>query len=153
LVDTLAEAGILAFGPTKAAAALEGSKAFTKDLCARHGIPTAAYRSFDQPAPALAYLETAAPPIVVKADGLAAGRGVTIAASLPEARAAVEEAFGGRFGAAGARVVIEEFLAGEEASVFAVIDGETVLPFGTAQDHKRVFDGDKGPNTGGMGAY
>jgi phosphoribosylamine--glycine ligase len=153
LVDALTEAGIPAFGPTKDAAQLEGSKAFTKDLCARHGIPTAAYRRFDAAAPALVYLTTVSLPVVVKADGLAAGKGVTIAETLPEARQAVEEAFGGRFGAAGASIVIEEFLVGEEASVFAIVDGETVLPFGTAQDHKRVFDGDRGPNTGGMGAY
>jgi phosphoribosylamine--glycine ligase len=153
LVDALTAAGIPAFGPTKDAAQLEGSKAFTKDLCARHGIPTAAYRRFDAAAPALAHLATVSLPVVVKADGLAAGKGVTIAETLSEARHAVEEAFGGRFGTAGASIVIEEFLVGEEASVFAIVDGETVLPFGTAQDHKRVFDGDRGPNTGGMGAY
>jgi phosphoribosylamine---glycine ligase len=153
LADALAAAGIPAFGPSAAAARLEGSKGFTKDFCARHGIPTAAYRRFEAAAPALAYLETAAIPLVVKADGLAAGKGVTVALSPAEARGAVEEAFGGRFGAAGASVVIEEFLEGEEASVFAIVDGGTVLPFGTAQDHKRAYDGDKGPNTGGMGAY
>jgi phosphoribosylamine--glycine ligase len=153
LADTLAEAGIRAFGPSKQAAQLEGSKGFTKDLCARHHIPTAAYRRFAAEGPALAYLADVPLPIVVKADGLAAGKGVTVATTRAEALAAIREAFAGRFGAAGAMVVIEEFLEGEEASVFAIVDGETVLPFGTAQDHKRAFDGDRGPNTGGMGAY
>ena len=153
LIDALDRAGITGFGPTAAAAMLEGSKGFTKDLCARHNIPTAAYRCFSEKAPALAYLEKAPVPIVVKADGLAAGKGVTVATSREEACQAVEDAFAGRFGAAGASVVIEQFLEGEEASVFALVDGETVLPFGTAQDHKRAYDGDQGPNTGGMGAY
>jgi phosphoribosylamine--glycine ligase len=153
IVDALTAAGIPAFGPTRAAAQLEGSKGFTKDLCARHDIPTAAYRRFEAEGPARAYLADAPIPIVVKADGLAAGKGVTVAMSRTEALEAVGEAFAGRFGAAGSSVVIEEFLTGEEASVFALVDGTRVLPFGTAQDHKRAFDGDEGPNTGGMGAY
>lgn len=153
LVDALALAGILAFGPRRAAAQLEGSKGFTKDLCTRHGIPTASYERFSSAKSALAYLAQAPIPIVVKADGLAAGKGVTIASSRGEAEAAVREAFAGRFGEAGASIVIEECLSGEEASVFALVDGEIVVPFGTAQDHKRAFDGNLGPNTGGMGAY
>jgi len=153
IVDVLAKEGIRAFGPTAAAAQLEGSKRFTKDLCARYGIPTAAYRSFADEASALAYLDTVRVPIVIKADGLAAGKGVTIAETPESARSAVREVFAGRFGAAGASLVIEEYLEGEEASLFALVDGETVIPFGTAQDHKRVGDGDTGPNTGGMGAY
>ena len=151
IVDALGAAGIKAFGPSAAAAQLEGSKTFTKDLCARHNIPTAAYRSFTDEAAALAYLETHPLPVVVKADALAAGKGVTIAMTREEAQGAVRDVFAGRFGAPS--LVIEEFLDGEEASLFALVDGETVVPFGTAQDHKRVGDGDTGPNTGGMGAY
>ena len=154
LVDALEAEGIAAFGPTAAAAALEGSKSFMKDLCAREGIPTAAYRRFTEAAPAKAYIVERGTPIVVKADGLAAGKGVVVAASVAEAHAAVDAALGeGRFGAAGAEIVIEEFLAGEEASFFALVDGANVLPLVAAQDHKRVGDGDTGPNTGGMGAY
>ena len=145
---------IKAFGPTAAAARLEGSKAFTKDLCARHGIPTAAYGRFTELEAAEAFIEGRPLPIVVKADGLAAGKGVTIAETRGEARAAAREMLAeDRFGAAGKEIVIEEFLAGEEASFFALVDGETALPLATAQDHKRVGDGDTGPNTGGMGAY
>ncbi len=154
LVDRLETAGIAAFGPSAAAAALEGSKGFTKDLCARHAIPTAAYRRFDDAAAARAYVEAHGAPVVVKADGLAAGKGVTVAASVEEACAAVDGALlGRRFGAAGAEVVIEDFLDGEEASFFALVDGALALPLASAQDHKRVGDGDTGPNTGGMGAY
>ena len=153
LADDLNAAGIRVFGPSAAAAQLEGSKGFTKALCTRHAIPTAAYGSFDNAADAISYLRDASLPIVIKADGLAAGKGVTIAETLDEALAAVESCFDGAFGAAGARVVIEEFLTGEEASFFFLCDGKTALPFGTAQDHKRVGDGDTGPNTGGMGAY
>ena len=153
LVDALDAEGIAAFGPSKAAAALEGSKGFMKDLCAREGIPTAAYRRFSEAAAAKAYIEAQGTPIVVKADGLAAGKGVVVAASVEEALAAVDDAFGGRFGAAGSAIVVEEFLAGEEASFFALCDGVHALPLASAQDHKRVGDGDTGPNTGGMGAY
>ncbi len=153
LVDDLALAGIKAFGPTRAAARLEGSKGYTKDLCTEAGIPTAAYGRFTDRAAALAYLRRQGAPIVVKADGLAAGKGVTVAMTLAEAEAAVDACFAGSFGAAGAEVVIEEFLEGEEASFFALVDGETALALATAQDHKRAFDGDQGPNTGGMGAY
>jgi phosphoribosylamine--glycine ligase len=153
LVDTLEEAGIAAFGPRRAAAQLEGSKGYTKDLCAEAEIPTAAYRRFFAAAPAKAYVRCKGAPIVIKADGLAAGKGVTVASSLDEALAAVEACFAGTFGPAGASVVIEECLIGEEASFFALSDGSTVLPLATAQDHKRVGDGDSGPNTGGMGAY
>ena len=153
LVDVLEAAGIAAFGPTKAAAALEGSKGFMKDLCAREGIPTAAYRRFTDAAAAKAYIAAQGAPIVVKADGLAAGKGVVVAATLAEANDAVGATFAGRFGAAGAEIVVEEFLAGEEASFFALCDGEHALPLAAAQDHKRVGDGDTGPNTGGMGAY
>ena len=153
IVDDLASAGIAAFGPSRLAARLEGSKGFTKDICAKYGIPTAAYGRFSDEAAALAYLEKVGAPIVVKADGLAAGKGVTVAATIEEARAAIVDCFSGAFGAAGAEVVIEEFLDGEEASFFALCDGETALPFASAQDHKRVGDGDTGPNTGGMGAY
>jgi phosphoribosylamine--glycine ligase len=153
LVDALEAEGIAAFGPSKAAAALEGSKGFMKDLCAREGIPTAAYRRFTEAAPAKAYIAAQGAPIVVKADGLAAGKGVVVAATINEALAAVDGAFGGRFGAAGTEIVVEEFLAGEEASFFALCDGEHALPLAAAQDHKRVGDGDTGPNTGGMGAY
>ena len=151
LVDDLAAVGIKAFGPDKFAAQLEGSKGFTKDICAKYHIPTAAYQRFKGEAPALAYLRKMGTPIVVKADGLAAGKGVTVAMTLPEAEAAVREIFGGRFGAG--ECVIEEFLEGEEASFFVLSDGKDVLALTTAQDHKRVGEGDTGPNTGGMGAY
>jgi phosphoribosylamine---glycine ligase len=153
LVDALEAAGIAAFGPNRAAARLEGSKGFMKDLCAREGIPTAAYRRFTDWAAAKAHIAQQGAPIVVKADGLAAGKGVVVAATLAEANDAVDAAFAGRFGAAGAEIVVEEFLAGEEASFFALCDGTHVLPLASAQDHKRVGDGDSGPNTGGMGAY
>ena len=153
IVDDLAAAGITAFGPTRAAARLEGSKGFTKALCDEAGIPTAAWQRFTTAAPALAHIRTAGAPIVVKADGLAAGKGVTVAASVEEAEAAVEACFAGAHGAAGAEVIIEECLTGEEASFFALSDGEAVMPLATAQDHKRAGDGDTGPNTGGMGAY
>lgn len=154
LVDRLAEAGIKAFGPRAEAAALEGSKAFMKDLCARHGIPTAAYGRFTDAGKAKTFIRSKGAPIVVKADGLAAGKGVIIAGSVAEAEAAVEAMLtGGQFGAAGSEVVVEEFLEGEEASFFALTDGTNALPLASAQDHKRAFDGDSGPNTGGMGAY
>ncbi|MDB5411605.1 MAG: phosphoribosylamine--glycine ligase [Rhodospirillales bacterium] len=154
LVDRLEEAGIAAFGPTAAAAALEGSKGFTKDFCARHAIPTAAYRRFADADAAKEYVATQRLPIVVKADGLAAGKGVTIAQTIAKANAAIDEAMvGQRFGSAGAELVIEEFLEGEEASFFALVDGSFALPLASAQDHKQVGDGDTGPNTGGMGAY
>ena len=153
IVDDLGRAGIKAFGPSKMAAQLEGSKGFTKDLCAEFGIPTAAYRRFDNEAGALAYVRAQGAPIVIKADGLAAGKGVVVAKTLREAEDAVAMMFAGHFGAAGAEVVIEEFLAGREVSFFALCDGETALPLASAQDHKRVFDHDQGPNTGGMGAY
>jgi phosphoribosylamine--glycine ligase len=153
LADDLAVAGIKAFGPSKAAAQLEGSKGFTKDLCTEFGIPTAAYGRFKDKASALAYLQRQGVPIVVKADGLAAGKGVTVAETREAAVAAVEACFAGAFGAAGAEVVIEECLLGEEASFFALVDGTHALPLAAAQDHKRAFDGEKGPNTGGMGAY
>jgi phosphoribosylamine--glycine ligase len=153
LADALDAAGIKVFGPSAAAAQLEGSKGFTKALCREANIPTAAYEQFTDMAPALAYLEGRDLPIVIKADGLAAGKGVIIAETAEQANDAVEMIFGGAFGEAGASLVIEEFLVGEEASFFAVSDGKTVLPLATAQDHKRVHDGDEGPNTGGMGAY
>ena len=153
LGDALAAANIKYFGPTKAAAQLEGSKGFTKDLCAEFNIPTAAYGRFKGATAAKAYLAKQSFPIVVKADGLAAGKGVIIAATHAEAEAAIDACFSGVFGAAGAEVVIEEFMEGEEASFFALCDGETALALATAQDHKRVGDGDTGPNTGGMGAY
>ena len=153
LADDLAAAGIKAFGPSKAAAQLEGSKGFTKDLCTEFGIPTAAYGRFKDRAAALAYLATQPVPIVIKADGLAAGKGVTVAETREAAAAAIEDCFSGAFGAAGAEVVIEECLVGEEASFFALVDGAHALPLAAAQDHKRVHDGEKGPNTGGMGAY
>jgi phosphoribosylamine--glycine ligase len=154
LVDRLAAVGVKAFGPSAAAAQLEGSKGFTKDLCAKYGIPTAAYARFTDAAAAKAYVYERGAPIVVKADGLAAGKGVTVAMTEDEALAAIDEAMaGGAFGAAGAELVIEAFLEGEEASFFVLVDGETALPLVTAQDHKRAFDGDQGPNTGGMGAY
>jgi phosphoribosylamine--glycine ligase len=153
LVDDLTAAGIKAFGPTKEAAQLEGSKGFTKDLCRANNIPTAAYERFAAKEPAKAYLRKVGAPIVVKADGLAAGKGVVVAETLEQAEAAVDMMFGGGLGAAGAEVVIEECLVGEEASFFALCDGETAIPLASAQDHKRAFDNDKGPNTGGMGAY
>ncbi len=153
LADTLRGSGIAVFGPSRAAAQLEGSKGFTKDLCERAGIPTGAYVRVASEADGMAALERFGAPVVVKADGLAAGKGVTVAMTLQEARGAIREIFSGRFGSAGAEAVIEEFLEGEEASFFALTDGTTILPFGSAQDHKRVGDGDTGPNTGGMGAY
>jgi phosphoribosylamine---glycine ligase len=153
IVDDLEAAGIKAFGPSRAAARLEGSKGFTKDLCRSAGIPTAAYERFRTAAAAIAYTRERGAPIVVKADGLAAGKGVVVAESMGEAEAAIEMILGGGVGAAGAELVIEEYLVGEEASFFALCDGETALPLASAQDHKRAFDGDKGPNTGGMGAY
>jgi phosphoribosylamine--glycine ligase len=153
LVDDLIAAGIKAFGPTKAAARLEGSKGFTKDLCAANNIPTAAYERFTAAAPAKAYARAHGAPIVVKADGLAAGKGVVVAETIPDADAAIDMMFTGGLGEAGAEVVIEEFLDGEEASFFALSDGEHALALASAQDHKRAFDGDVGPNTGGMGAY
>ncbi|MFN4142336.1 phosphoribosylamine--glycine ligase [Aestuariivirga sp.] len=151
LADDLAAAGIKCFGPRKFPAQLEGSKGFTKDICARHGIPTAAYGRFTDRLAALAYLDSRGAPIVVKADGLASGKGVTVAMDIETARAAVEDIFSGKFG--GAECVIEEFLEGEEASFFVLTDGRNALPLATAQDHKRVGEGDSGPNTGGMGAY
>jgi phosphoribosylamine--glycine ligase len=153
LADALATAGIPCFGPTKAAAEIETSKAFSKDFQARHGLPTAAYGVFESVETAKAFLDGQTPPYVIKADGLAAGKGVVIAMNRPDADEAVADMLGGRFGQAGARVVIEEFMVGEECSFFALCDGETAVPFGYAQDHKRAFDGDMGPNTGGMGTY
>ncbi|MGK9230528.1 phosphoribosylamine--glycine ligase [Inquilinus limosus] len=153
LVDRLTEAGIKAFGPTAAAAALEGSKGFTKDLCAKYGIPTARYRRFTDAAEAKAHIAAEGAPIVVKADGLAAGKGVVVAGTVEEAQAAVDAMLTeGGFGAAGASIVVEECLTGPELSFFALCDGETALPLATARDHKRAFDHDQGPNTGGMGA-
>jgi phosphoribosylamine---glycine ligase len=151
IVDDLEAAGIRTFGPTKAAAQLEGSKAFTKDLCRANNIPTAAYERFTSAAPAKAHVRARGAPIVVKADGLAAGKGVVVAQTVAEAEAAIDAICADA--QLGAHLVIEEFLAGEEASFFALSDGENALPLATAQDHKRVHDGDKGPNTGGMGAY
>lgn len=154
LIDALEGGGIATFGPNAAAAALEGSKGFMKDLCAREGIPTAAYHRFRDAAKAKAYIARLGAPVVVKADGLAAGKGVTVAATVEEAHAAVDDALGaGRFGLAGAEIIVEEFLDGEEASFFAMCDGYHLLPLASAQDHKRVGDGDTGPNTGGMGAF
>ncbi|MBS1182067.1 MAG: purD [Proteobacteria bacterium] len=153
LVDDLSASGIKAFGPKKEPARLEGSKAFTKELCTEAGIPTAAYGRFSDAEAARAYVVARGAPIVVKADGLAAGKGVVVASSVDEALAAVDACFSGAFGAAGAEVVIEDCLIGEEASFFAITDGIDVLPLAAAQDHKRVGDGDTGPNTGGMGAY
>jgi len=153
IVDDLEAAGFKTFGPRKAAARLEGSKGFTKDLCKAHNIPTAAYERFTAAAPAKEYARKQAVPIVTKADGLAAGKGVIIAETIAEAEAAIDMMFSGGLGEAGAEVVIEEFLIGEEASFFALCDGETAIPLASAQDHKRAYDGDKGPNTGGMGAY
>jgi phosphoribosylamine---glycine ligase len=153
IVDDLEAAGIKAFGPSRAAAQLEGSKGFTKDLCRTNGIPTATYQRFRAAADAKAYIHSRGAPIVVKADGLAAGKGVVVAQSVAEAETAVDMMFEGGLGEAGGKLVIEDFLDGEEASFFALCDGETAIPLATAQDHKRAFDGDKGPNTGGMGAY
>jgi len=153
LADALEAAGVKAFGPSAQAAQLEGSKGFTKDLCKQAGIPTAAYARFDNANAAIDYVYGQPMPIVIKADGLAAGKGVVIAVTPEDAADAVTMMFDGGFGAAGAEVVVEEFMQGEEASLFAITDGTTVLPLGSAQDHKRVGDGDTGPNTGGMGAY
>ncbi len=153
LGDALRAAQIPVFGPSQKAAQLEGSKGFTKDLCARADIPTAGYARHETKAAALSGLSAFNAPYVIKADGLAAGKGVIIAETLAEAEAAIEDMFGGGFGDAGAAVVLEEFMTGEEASFFALTDGKTIVPFGSAQDHKRVGEGDTGPNTGGMGAY
>jgi phosphoribosylamine--glycine ligase len=153
LADALQAAGVPCFGPTAQAGQLESSKAFTKAFCDRHGLPTGAYAICETAAQAHAALAGFQPPYVIKADGLAAGKGVVVTPDLAEAGAAIDDAFGGRFGAAGARVVIEEFLDGEIGSLFALCDGQTAMVFGGVQDHKRAFDGDKGPNTGGMGTY
>ena len=153
VADACRAAGLLTFGPSAAAARLEASKAFTKDICDACAAPTAAWARFTEAAPAKAYVRTQGAPIVVKADGLAAGKGVVVAMTEAEALAAIDDMFGGSLGAAGAEVVIEEFMGGEEASFFILTDGTHALPIGTAQDHKRVGDGDTGPNTGGMGAY
>ncbi|EJL6412718.1 phosphoribosylamine--glycine ligase [Vibrio cholerae] len=154
VVDAFRVAGLPIFGPTQGAAQLEGSKAFTKDFLARHNIPTAAYANFTEIEPALAYVREKGAPIVVKADGLAAGKGVIVAMTLQEAEDAIQDMLAGNaFGSAGSRVVVEEFLDGEEASFIVMVDGENVLPMATSQDHKRVGDADTGPNTGGMGAY
>src|SRR6266568_2510889 len=153
IVDDLEAAGIKTFGPRRAAARLEGSKAFAKDLCRAHAIPTAEYARFTAAAPAKAHVRQKGAPIVVKADGLAAGKGVVVAESVEEAEAAIDMMLSGGLGAAGAEIIIEECLAGEEASFFALCDGESAIPLASAQDHKRAFDGDRGPNTGGMGAY
>jgi phosphoribosylamine--glycine ligase len=153
LADALEAAGVPCFGPKAAAGRLETSKAFTKGFCDRHGLPTGAYAVFDQAAPAKAALDGFKPPYVIKADGLASGKGVVIAQDRAAAEAAIDDALGGRFGQAGARVVLEEYLEGEIGSLFAVCDGTTSRVFGWAQDHKRAFDGEQGPNTGGMGTY
>jgi phosphoribosylamine--glycine ligase len=154
IVDRFTEAGLRCFGPTAAAAQLEGSKAFTKDFLARYNIPTAAYRDFTELEPALEYIRAQGAPIVIKADGLAAGKGVIVAMTLAEAEvAATEMLTGGKFGGAGARIVVEEFLDGEEASFIVVTDGTDIVPMATSQDHKARDEGDTGPNTGGMGAY
>ncbi|BEM06963.1 MULTISPECIES: phosphoribosylamine--glycine ligase [Serratia] len=154
VVDAFQAAGLKIFGPTQAAAQLEGSKAFTKDFLARHRIPTAEYENFTDVEPALAYVRSKGAPIVIKADGLAAGKGVIVAMTLQEAEEAVRDMLAGNaFGDAGHRIVVEEFLDGEEASFIVMVDGENVVPMATSQDHKRVGDGDTGPNTGGMGAY
>ncbi len=154
LVNAFNEAGLRCFGPTQGAAQLEGSKAFTKDFLARHNIPTADYQNFTEIEPALAYVREKGAPIVVKADGLAAGKGVIVAMTLEEAEEAIKDMLAGNvFGEAGSRVVIEEFLDGEEASFICMVDGKNILPMATSQDHKRVGEGDSGPNTGGMGAY
>jgi len=153
VADRLREAGVLTFGPGRAAAMLEASKSFTKEICAAVGAPTAAYAVFDAPGPAKEYIHRQGAPIVVKADGLAAGKGVILAMDVADALAAIDDMFSGEFGAAGAQVVVEEFMQGEEASFFVLCDGKNLLPIGSAQDYKRAFDGDAGPNTGGMGAY
>ncbi|WP_125716719.1 phosphoribosylamine--glycine ligase [Pseudoalteromonas rubra] len=154
VVDRFREAGLAIFGPTQGAAQLEGSKSFTKDFLARHQIPTAAYQTFEEIEPALAYVKAQGAPIVVKADGLAAGKGVIVAMTEAEAEEAIRDMLAGNaFGDAGSRVVIEEFLEGEEASFIVMVDGKNILPFATSQDHKRAYNGDEGPNTGGMGAY
>ena len=153
LADRLRQGGIAVFGPSAAAAQLEGSKGFTKDICARYNIPTGAYQRFTSAEPAKAYIRREGAPIVIKADGLAAGKGVTVAMTLDEALEAVDSCFSGAFGAAGAEVVVEAYLDGEEASFFCLCDGTSALALASAQDHKRVGDGDTGPNTGGMGAY
>ncbi|MBW3096963.1 phosphoribosylamine--glycine ligase [Pseudohoeflea coraliihabitans] len=153
LADSLKDAGVAVFGPSAAAAQLEGSKGFTKDLCARYDIPTAAYQRFNNAPKAKNYLRQTGAPIVIKADGLAAGKGVTVAMSEAEALAAIDDCFEGAFGDAGTEVVVEEFLTGEEVSFFCVCDGDRAVALTSAQDHKRVGDGDSGPNTGGMGAY
>ena len=153
IVDDLTAAGIKAFGPSKAAARLEGSKIFAKDFCRRHGVPSAAYACFADAASAKAYVRGKGAPIVVKADGLAAGKGVTVAASIEEAEAAIDRMFSGEFGAAGQTILVEDFLDGEEVSFFALCDGARAMEFASAQDHKRVGEGERGPNTGGMGAF
>ncbi len=153
VADAARAAGLLTFGPSAAAARLEASKAFTKEICDACGAPTAGYARFTEAGPAKDHIRAQGAPIVVKADGLAAGKGVIVAMTVAEALAAIDDMFGGEFGAAGAEVVIEDFMAGEEASFFILTDGVNALPIGTAQDHKRVGDGDTGPNTGGMGAY
>lgn len=154
LVDAFQAAGLVVFGPSQAAAQLEGSKAFTKDFLARHKIPSAEYQNFTEVEPALAYVRSRGAPIVIKADGLAAGKGVIVAMTLHEAESAVQDMLAGNaFGDAGHRIVVEEFLEGEEASFIVMVDGENIVPMATSQDHKRVGDGDSGPNTGGMGAY
>ena len=153
LADSLRAANVPVFGPSKAAAQLEGSKGFTKDLCARANIPTGGYERVANEADAMAALARFGAPVVIKADGLAAGKGVTVAMTVAEAETAVRDIFAGRFGEAGAEAVIEEFLDGEEASFFALTDGKSIMAFASAQDHKRVGEGDTGPNTGGMGAY
>jgi len=153
VADRLREAGLLVFGPSEAAARLETSKSFTKEVCDTAGAPTAAYARFTDARAARAYVQNHGAPIVVKADGLAAGKGVIVAETVDEANAAIDDMFAGAFGDAGAAVVIEEFMEGEEASFFVLCDGEEALPIGTAQDHKRIGEGDSGPNTGGMGAY
>jgi phosphoribosylamine---glycine ligase len=153
IVDDLEAAGVKAFGPSRLAARLEGSKGFTKELCRANNIPTAAFERFRAAAPAKEYMRRIGTPVVVKADGLAAGKGVIVATTLAEAEAAIDAMFGGALGEAGEAIVIEEFLTGEEVSFFVLCDGDSVVPLATAQDHKRAFDGDQGPNTGGMGAY
>ncbi|MFO7807997.1 phosphoribosylamine--glycine ligase [Guyparkeria sp.] len=153
VVDTFRDAKLPIFGPACQAAQLEGSKAFAKDFMERHGIPTAKYRVFDTAVPAIDFVHEHGAPVVVKADGLAAGKGVIVAQSIDEAEAAIREIFAGHFGAAGARVVVESFLEGEEASFIVMVDGEHVLPMASSQDHKARDEGDRGPNTGGMGAY
>ncbi len=153
IVDSFRDAGLPIFGPSRQAAQLEGSKAFSKDFLARHRIPTAAYRVFTEAAPAIDYVREHGAPIVVKADGLAAGKGVIVAQTVAEAEAAISDMLGGQFGEAGARVVVESFLSGEEASFIVMVDGSNILPMATSQDHKARDRGDTGPNTGGMGAY